>query len=180
MHRKAVVLIAVVVVGVAWLGVRFNFDNFVSRSANDEALTSVPQIVGTEESAPRSRADDTPIDSPVPETVALEEELVGDLGASLYARFNTPFVRFLVNRGLSTQDSERVIGGAFRQAAMCWVAAVRAQVQAEGRAFDPAAERDSGELANSRMLNQLSASCINHALERVGVNPPMGIKANDA
>jgi hypothetical protein len=105
---------------------------------------------------------------------------VSELATKLYVHFNDPFVQFLVSRGLSRQDGERIIGEAFHGATICWFATVRAQTEAEGRSFNPAFEIERGALSDPTTLNRLSASCINSALQRAGVNPPLGILANDA
>jgi len=167
------------VASVVWIGARFEFANPVSPSAS---TTNVPKLATPEQVAvtkPVDNAQPTSIE-PIANRGAAEEPLVNGLGAQLYTLFNGPFVQFLVSRGLSSQDSERVIGEAFHEAAICWFAAIRVQTQAEGRSFDPAFELARGAMSNPRALNQLSASCINSALEHVGVNPPLGIKANDA
>jgi hypothetical protein len=182
-HRTVIaILVSAFVVSVAWVGLRFEFENPVSRSPQDEPRAAVPQIAGPLEVSPTTPVEDAP-GSSIPQSangIALEEALAKDLAAELYTHFNYPFVQFLVNRGLSRQDGERVIGDAFHEAAICWFAAVRGQDEAEGRSFDPAFELERGALSNARSLNQLSASCINSALEQVGVNPPLGIKVNDA
>jgi hypothetical protein len=167
------------VVSVAWITLRS--DSFVLPLAKEEPATKVRQIAGAEEVSPKTPFESAPISSieQAADGIALQDALVSDLAAKLYGNFNSPFVEFLVSRGLSRQDGERVIGGAFHVAATCWFAAVRAQAQSEGRSFDPVFEIERGALSNARNLNQLSASCINSALEQVGVNPPLGIRATD-
>ena len=179
-HRTVTaVLVLGLVVSVAWVSLRP--DNSVSPLAKNEPATNVPKVASPEKAAQTTPVERVPISSieQAANAVALEDALLNDLAAKLYGYFNAPFVQFLVSRGLSRQDGERVIGEAFHEAAVCWFAAVRARTQSEGRSFDPVFEVERGALSNARTLNQLSASCINSGLEHVGVNPPAGIRAND-
>lgn len=179
-HKRIVAIVAFGFVVVAtWLSSRSTFDS--PHSVTNTEVQSVPQARKSGTLAPAASGEKMPalIES-VNGVGQPEELLVKDLGLALYTRFKKPFVEFLVNRGLSREDSQRVIGEAFHGAASCWFDAVRSQDVAEGNAFNPVHERASGALSDARMLDQLSTSCINSALERVGVNPPLGIRARDA
>jgi hypothetical protein len=74
-------------------------------------------------------------------------------------------VSYLVDRGLSREDSERAIAQAFRDAAACWLTAGSAKATAGRSSFDAALEAERGPSPTDTTYGP----CIVGALQQVGL-----------
>jgi hypothetical protein len=106
------------------------------------------------------------IEAPLAEPLADRLDFARELGARLHSTHSDPlFVSYLVDRGLSREDSERAVAEAFRDAAACWLMAGRARATADRISFDAAREAERGPSSTDTTYGP----CIVSALQQAGI-----------
>lgn len=168
-----VVVSAVVALAIAWLWFR---SSEVTTSPPPAAHTLEPEVPVTETAVAVPSAGAAEVDATARQdssTATQDERIVNEAKkiSDAFERGVTPtFVDYLVSKGVSREDSERIVADAMREVASCVLDAVRAQPSTELPPFEVTAGNPPMRLSGVFFSDRVRG-CMEGVHQRTGLPP---------
>jgi hypothetical protein len=169
---SVMVLSALAALSVAWLWIRRNEPPVPAPLETHTTRSAAPATPTTSVVAPAAVEDKATGSGPSP--VEAHDDGAARTAAAIFDAFErgvTPtFVDYLVSKGLSSEDSEKIVGDAVRDMTRCVVDAMRVQTSAS--AVPLKVEAGSPPMALPEwFFSRRAGSCMLNVEQRIGLPP---------